>query len=298
MQWRSIMFPGFSHRAIRGVVAACLLAGCHFADAQMPSTALTPEQSAMVDQLVGDWRIPRGNTPLPEGLKAEYPYAELEKVSTAHLQPWAKAKQEATEWDIDDTGAVCKRSGPFRQGFDTGGAIMFVRGHDKLVWLANVDQMNAIDVFINSPHPGDLLPTWNGDWRAHFEGNIFVIDSIGFNDKSWLGSDRQAHTEELHVIQYITLHDNGNYIEDRVIIDDRQALTTPYSFIRIYKKQPATPAPAAMAGGGGFGQGGGGEQVCNQERIGKDPWRRKREGLIADHQEELDAYIKEVTTKK
>lgn len=278
-----------------------------------------------MDQLVGDWRAPRSNAGLPDGIKTVYPYLELEKISSAHLQPWAAAKQQATEWDIDDTGAVCKRSGPFRQGFDTGGAITFVRGHGKLVWIANVDQMNAIDVFVNSPHPGDLLPTWNGDWRAHFEGNTFVIDAIGFNDKSWLGSDRQAHTEELHVIQYITLHANNQYLDDRVIIDDRKALTTPYSFERVYKRLPlvgspeaakvaadaaAAPAargnggpPAAVPGGGNpfGGRGGVGgavqEQVCNQERIGRDPWRRKREGLFADHQSDLDAYIKDVITK-
>lgn len=237
MQYRSAGLYSFKAIMTRGTAAACLFfvsfTGGLSARAQTQAGPLTPEQNAMLNQIVGAWSATRGNAPLPDGIKIEYPYTELEKVSTAHLQPWALAKLQATEWDVDDTGAVCKRDGIFRQGLATGFATSYVRGHGKLVMIGDPEEIGPRDIYINTPHPGDLLPTWNGDSRGHFEGNTFVVDTIGFNDKSWLGSDRIPHTEELHVIEFITLHDNGQYLDDRVIVDDRKALTGPYTFERV-----------------------------------------------------------------
>lgn len=289
-----------------------ILAGTQFAAAQMQPSDMTPEQNAKLDKFVGAWEQPSGsfvyaiNGPnkvpppaLPDGLKNVHPYQELEQISSDHLQPWAKAKQEATEWDADDTGAVCKRDGLFRQGLASGFSFTLVRGHGKLVWIGDVDELGFRDIYLSAKHPGDIVPTWNGDSRAHFEGDTLVIDTIGFNDKSFLGSDRQPHTEELHVIEYMKLYDNGQYLQDQVIVDDRRALTSPYTFTRVYKRQsPAGEGGSKTVGPGAPGLSGATEEMCNHYEIGHDPWRRKRETILKEHQEELDAYIKQVTENK
>lgn len=281
--------------AAKIVVAVCLAGVSCVAGAVEGAPTLTPEQNKILHQLVGPWQaVPKGDV-LPDGIKVEHPYAELEKLSVEHLAPWAKAEHDATEWDIDDTGTVCKLDGYFRAGLDFNGAFSIVPGHGKLVWLTNnFEELGNRDLYLNTPHPDDLLPTWNGDSRAHFEGNAFVIDTIGYNDKVWLGSDRVVHTEELHVIEYITLHGDGQYLDDRVIIDDRKALSSPYTFERVWKRAPLFPKVMGAEFGMAPGTGGVRESVCNQERIGRDPWRRTREGLIVEHQQMLDAFIKQV----
>ena len=47
-----------------------------------------------------------------DGLVPEH--MNLNAVVTAHLQPWAKAKMEATDGVGDDTGGVCQPDGIFR----------------------------------------------------------------------------------------------------------------------------------------------------------------------------------------
>ena len=48
------------------------------------------------------------------GLKQDFPNEELNNLIIAHLQPWAKARMEATDGIADDTGQVCLPDGIFR----------------------------------------------------------------------------------------------------------------------------------------------------------------------------------------
>ena len=58
-------------------------------------------------------------------------------------------------------------------------------------------------------HPKDLEPTWMGDSIGKWEGDTFVVDTIGLNDKSWLDSYGHPHSEELHVVERYRLVDDG-----------------------------------------------------------------------------------------
>lgn len=54
-------------------------------------------------------------------------------------------------------------------------------------------------VFLDGrPHPPDVEPTWTGHSVGMWEGDTLVVDSIGFNDKSWLASFL-PHTASLHI---------------------------------------------------------------------------------------------------
>jgi hypothetical protein len=55
-------------------------------------------------------------------------------------------------------------------------------------------------VFLDGrPHPPDLEPTWMGHSIGMWEGDTLVVDSIGFNDKSWLGNSALPHTAKMHI---------------------------------------------------------------------------------------------------
>lgn len=54
-------------------------------------------------------------------------------------------------------------------------------------------------VFLDGrPHSPDLEPTWMGHSIGMWEGDTLVVDSIGFNDKSWLTSFL-PHTANMHI---------------------------------------------------------------------------------------------------
>ena len=94
-------------------------------------------------------------------------------------------------------------------------------------------------IYLNRPHLRKALLTWNGDSVGHWEGDTLVVDTTGFNDKSWLSGDRVRHSEELHVVERMRLVANDAYLEDKWTVDDPKALKSAYTFTRYLKKQPA-----------------------------------------------------------
>ena len=75
-------------------------------------------------------------------------------------------------------------------------------------------------------HPKDPDPTWMGHSIGHWDGDTLVIDSIGFNDKTWLISDLLPHTEMLHVTERYRRPDLAHLKID-VTIEDPGTFTKP-----------------------------------------------------------------------
>jgi hypothetical protein len=77
--------------------------------------------------------------------------------------------------------------------------------------------------------PPVASPAWLGYSIGHWDGEWFVVDTRGFNDKSWLDDSGRPHTEALHTIERFHRRDFG-HMEVEVTIDDPQAYTKPWSF--------------------------------------------------------------------
>jgi hypothetical protein len=67
-------------------------------------------------------------------------------------------------------------------------------------------------------HPKEPNPSWLGHSTGTWQRDTLVIDTLGFNDKSWLGMG-YPHTEMLHVIERYRRPDRG-HLEVEVTIED------------------------------------------------------------------------------
>jgi hypothetical protein len=76
-------------------------------------------------------------------------------------------------------------------------------------------------------HPDDITPTWMGDSVGKWEGDTLVVDTIGFNDKTWISGTGTTHTEQMHVVERYTLNDDGS-MSWEAKVDDPGALAAPY----------------------------------------------------------------------
>src|SRR5579872_508827 len=76
-------------------------------------------------------------------------------------------------------------------------------------------------------HPDDLTPTWMGDSVGRWEGDDFVVDVTGFNDKTWLSGLGSIHTEKLHVVERYHLNDDDT-LSYTATVEDPGALTKPW----------------------------------------------------------------------
>ena len=91
-------------------------------------------------------------------------------------------------------------------------------------------------------HPKDLDPMWVGDSVGWWDGNTFVVDTVGFNDKSWLDFYGYPHSEEMHLVERYQRTDQTT-LKLNFTVEDPKAYTKPWvSDTKIYKLLPKDKA--------------------------------------------------------
>ena len=63
---------------------------------------------------------------------------------------------------------------------------------------------------------------------GRWEGDTLVVETTGFNDKTWLDGIGHPHTEALRVTEGIHIRDFG-HLEVQVTIDDPNAYEKPWT---------------------------------------------------------------------
>jgi hypothetical protein len=73
------------------------------------------------------------------------------------------------------------------------------------------------------------FPSWLGYSVGRWEADTFVVDTIGFNDRSWLDGRGHPHSEELRITERYRRRDVG-HLDVETTIDDRKYYSKPFSF--------------------------------------------------------------------
>ena len=70
--------------------------------------------------------------------------------------------------------------------------------------------------------------SWMGQSVGHWEGDTFVVDVTGFNDRSWLDRSGNHHTENMKVVERYTMT-GADHIRYEATIEDPATFTRPWS---------------------------------------------------------------------
>ncbi len=88
------------------------------------------------------------------------------------------------------------------------------------------------------------LPTYYGQSIGTWQGDTLVIDSISFNDATWLGRGGFIHSGSMHIVEKLTRV--GNELRYDMTIEDPEMFVEPW----------VMPTRVLALGGGGGGGGG------------------------------------------
>jgi hypothetical protein len=141
------------------------------------------------------------------------------------VEPVLKQRKETNAKDIPT--ARCLPWGPT---FDVPTVFKFIQAPTEIVVLTE-DVFSYRQIFLDGrAHPKNGDPTWMGHSIGRWEGDTLVVDTAGFNDKSWTPVP-YPHTEKLHIIERIRRPDAG-HLEIETTIDDQGAYAKPWTFKR------------------------------------------------------------------
>jgi hypothetical protein len=76
--------------------------------------------------------------------------------------------------------------------------------------------------------PDDPQPSWMGYSVGRWEGNTLVVESAGFNDRTWLDYAGHPHTEALRTTERYTRKDFG-HMQIQITFNDPKAYARPWT---------------------------------------------------------------------
>src|SRR5579862_1917570 len=130
--------------------------------------------------------------------------------------PWAEAVSKKRKEDLfsDSPGVLCLPFGV--RGDSDVGKIIQTPGILMMVY----GDLSYRQIFLDGrPLPEDPNPTWMGYSVGHWENDTLVIESAGFNDRTWLDGDGHPHSEALRVTERLRRPDFGHLELVRTIED-------------------------------------------------------------------------------
>jgi len=144
------------------------------------------------------------------------------------LQPWAdqlhRQRQENDSKDYPGGFCLPANAAPITRAFP----YKFVQTPKLIVVLHESDTPGVRQIFLDGRgHPKDMNPTWEGHSIGHWEGDTLVVDTAGYNDRSWLSLSGIPHTEKLHTVERIRRPEYGR-LEVEITMDDSDAFTGPW----------------------------------------------------------------------
>jgi hypothetical protein len=86
-------------------------------------------------------------------------------------------------------------------------------------------------------HPKDPDLTWMGNSIGRYEGDTLVVDTIGFNEKTWIDRGALPHSDQLHLTERIR-RPSRDALEIKLTIDDPKTYTEIWSGYRNFKLRP------------------------------------------------------------
>src|ERR1700722_9091630 len=157
--------------------------------------------------------------------------------------PWAQEKTKAEKASAGPNATFENTTDPVVKYCDPYGVPRIYMSPSKLKFVQTPEAVYVLyeygptwrAIWLNRKHSEDPDPTWWGESIGRYEnGDTLVVDSIGFNDKTWLDQVGHPHTEQLHYIERYKRLDAGT-MELEVVIDDPGAYTKPFTTRRQIK---------------------------------------------------------------
>ena len=144
------------------------------------------------------------------------------------FQPWAEAlyKPRRDTLSKDDPTGWCIPGGvPRSDAVPYPFKVLHTRGMVVILYEA----VHAYrQIFTDGRElPKDPNPTWLGYSVGHWEGDEFVVNTAGFNDRGWLDNNGHPATEFLRVTERFRRKDFG-HMAIEITIDDSKAYTKPW----------------------------------------------------------------------
>lgn len=168
-------------------------------------------------------------------------FADL-KPEEEPLRPEAKAIFEPREKSLgrDGSSSYCLPLGITEaEGIGFPFPYKIVQTPGLIMALYEVDGTHRQIYIDGRKHTPDPEPSWLGYSIGRWEADTLVVDTVGFNDKTWLDASGHPHSEALHLTERFHRRDFG-HMDLQITIEDPKMYTRPFTIKYAQRLLPDT----------------------------------------------------------
>ena len=150
------------------------------------------------------------------------------RADPANAQPWVNdlVRQRQREYHKGRPLYNCLPSGPEA---DKAAAWKRILQTPSAIAVLNEDLTYRVIHMDGRELEASPAPSWMGYSVGRWEGDTLVVESNGFNEKTWLSRYGQSHTEALRVTERYRRSDVG-HLRVEVIFTDPRAYAKPWGY--------------------------------------------------------------------
>jgi hypothetical protein len=153
-------------------------------------------------------------------------------LKSGEVKPWAEdlVQQRHENLGKDYMNVLCVPLGPgySTAGDSTGSEMVKIVQTPTLILMLNPDLTYRQIYMDGRPLETAPNPSWMGYAVGHWDGDTLVVESFGFNDRTWLDHDGHPHTEALRMTERYRRPNLGN-LENEVTFSDPGAYARPWT---------------------------------------------------------------------
>ncbi len=160
-------------------------------------------------------------------ISAKYSGNVAADLKPGEIQSWAEAlvRQRAEDFRKDSPGIQCLPWGPAESTSARKTKIVQAPG---LILMLD-EALTYRQIFMDGrPLETDPFPSWMGHSVGRWEGDTLVVESNGFNDRSWLDGYGHPHSEALRTTERYRRVDFG-HMNIEVTLNDPQVYARPWA---------------------------------------------------------------------
>jgi hypothetical protein len=179
--------------------------------------AATPRVADGHPDLTGLWQL---------GIEIGYAANITADLASRDIQLWAAAlsRKRLEDFGKDDPEITgCLPGGP--RHITRGGLTKIIQTPALIVFL--FEDLSYRQIFLDGRElPRDPNPSWMGYSAGHWDGDTLIVETAGFNDRTWLDFAGHPHSEALRMTERFHRRDVG-HMDLQVTLSDPAVYARP-----------------------------------------------------------------------
>jgi hypothetical protein len=200
---------------------------CALAKAKSFSPPRTPDGKP---DMQGPWETPGGAYNFEAGAANGRGFVVDPPDGRIPFLPFAREQRDENVAHYLDPYTICQPAGVPRQ-------LVLFRSHQITQFPSYVTIVNEAGghnfrvVYTDGrPHPASGVKLWMGNSRGRWDGNTLVIETTNFNGRAWLDSGGTPGSEELRVVERLTLIDKDT-LHYSATVEDPKVFARPWTIV-------------------------------------------------------------------